>query len=289
MSWRTVVISKRCKLDLSMGYMVVRGEDTVRVLIDEMAILMIENPAVSLTGCLLSELTSKKVRIIFCDDKRSPYAELQPYNGCHDCSRKIKQQSCWTDAQKQAVWTAIVSEKICNQAKVLLEYDREEEAAMLTGYMSELQLGDSTNREGHAAKVYFNALFGKKFSRGQENPTNAMLNYGYGLILSAFNREVTLNGYLPHIGLCHDNMFNAYNLSCDLMEPFRPIIDRVVMDTAPLEFGKEEKQALLSALSSSVQISGTEQTVLNAIKIYTRSVFEAINEFDTDKIDFFDI
>lgn len=289
MSWRTVVISKRCKLDLSMGYMVVRGEDTVRVLIDEMAILMIENPAVSLTGCLLSELTSKKVRIIFCDDKRSPYAELQPYNGCHDCSRKIKQQSCWTDAQKQAVWTAIVSEKICNQAKVLLEYDREEEVAMLTGYMSELQLGDSTNREGHAAKVYFNALFGKKFSRGQENPTNAMLNYGYGLILSAFNREVTLNGYLPHIGLCHDNMFNAYNLSCDLMEPFRPIIDRVVMDTAPLEFGKEEKQALLSALSSSVQISGTEQTVLNAIKIYTRSVFEAINEFDTDKIDFFDI
>lgn len=289
MSWRTVVISKRCKLDLSMGYMVVRGEDTIRVLIDEMAILMIENPAVSLTGCLLCELTNKKVRIIFCNEKRSPYAELQPYNGCHDCSQKIKQQLGWTEEQKNIVWTAIVSEKICNQAKVLIDYDHEIEASMLTGYMSEICIGDTTNREGHSAKVYFNALFGKKFSRGQENPINAMLNYGYGLILSAFNREVTLNGYITHMGLCHDNMFNAYNLSCDLMEPFRTLVDRVVLDLEPVEFGKEEKKALLSMLSSTVRIAGTEQTILNAIKIYTRSVFEAMNELNIDKIEFYDI
>lgn len=289
MSWRTVVISKRCKLDLSMGYMVVRGEETVRVLIDEMAILMIENPAVSLTGCLLSELTNRKVRIIFCDDKRSPYAELQPYNGSHDSSLKIKQQSAWTEEQKLTVWTGIVQEKICNQAKVLLENELTEEAAMLTAYVSELAFGDATNREGHAAKVYFNALFGKKFSRGQENSINAMLNYGYALLLSAFNREVTLNGYLPNIGLCHDNRFNPYNLSCDLMEPFRVLIDREVIKTQPVEFGKDEKRALLSLLNTTVHIAGANQTVLNGIKIYTRSVFEAINKTDPEKIDFFEL
>lgn len=289
MSWRTVVISRRCKLDLSMGYMVVRGEETVRVHIDEIAILMIENPAVSLTGCLLAELTNKKVRIIFCDDKRSPYAELQPYNGCHDSSLKIKQQSIWSTEQKLMIWTDIVREKICNQAKVLLDNGKEEETAMLTQYVSEISFGDATNREGHAAKVYFNALFGKQFSRGQENPINAMLNYGYSLILSAFNREVTLNGYLPNIGLCHDNRFNAYNLSCDLMEPFRIVVDRAVIATKPINFGKEEKRTLLSLLNSTVHISGTNQTLLNGIKIYTRSVFEAIDRSDPEKIEYFEL
>ena len=289
MSWRTVVISNRCKLDLSMGYMVVRGGETVRVLLDEIAILMIENPAVSLTGCLLAELSRRKIRVIFCDEKRSPYAELQPYEGCHDCSRKIKEQTGWTEEQKLSAWTEIVTEKICNQAKILVEYGHEEEAAMLTGYMSEMQYGDSTNREGHAAKVYFNALFGKSFSRGQDNPVNAALNYGYGLILSAFNREVTLNGYLTHIGLCHDNMFNPYNLSCDLMEPFRALVDRVVLDLQPKTFERDEKRALLSVLHAPIYISGTEQTVLNAIKLYTRSVFEAINNSNPDRIHFAEI
>ena len=289
MSWRTVLISSRCKLDYSMGYMVIRGEETARIFIDEIAVLMIENPAVSMTGCLLSELTNKRVRIIFCDEKRSPYAELQPYSGCHNASLKIKQQMKWTSEQKIEVWTAIVLEKICNQAKTLVEYGHEVEAAMLTGYMRELLPGDETNREGHAAKVYFNALFGKSFSRGQENPINAALNYGYGLILSAFNREVTLCGYLPHMGLCHDNMFNPYNLSCDIMEPFRAIVDRKVLDIAPFEFGKKEKQALLGVLHSPVRIAGTEQTVMNAVKIYSRSVFEAIEASNADRINFIEL
>ena len=288
MSWRTVVISRRCKLDLSMGYMVVRAEETTRVLLDEMAILMIENPAVSMTGCLLAELANQKIRVIFCDEKRSPYGELQPYHGCHDCTLRIKQQMCWTEVQKRIAWTRIVKEKICNQAKVLLEQAHDEEAAMLTGYVSDLQFADSTNREGHAAKVYFNALFGKTFSRGQENPTNASLNYGYGLLLSAFNREVTLNGYLPHLGLCHDNRFNPYNLSCDLMEPFRPLVDQTVLEMQPTEFGKEEKQKLLSLLHSTVFLSGMEQTVLNAIKLYCRSVFDAVNAGDAERIAFFE-
>ena len=289
MSWRTVVISHRCKLDLSMGYMVVRGEDTSRVLIDEMAILMIENPAVSMTGCLLSELSKQKVRIIFCDEKRSPYAELQPYSGCHDCSLKIRQQSEWSEEQRKTAWTEIVYRKICNQSAVLLEHGHDKEGAMLAGYAAEIVFGDSTNREGHAAKVYFNALFGKDFSRGQENPTNAALNYGYGLLLSAFNREITLNGYITHLGLCHDNMFNPYNLSCDLMEPFRVLVDREVIRMAPTEFGKEEKHRLLSILHSSVHIGKTTQTVLNAVKIYTHSVFDAVNECNAGKINFIEI
>ena len=287
MSWRTIVISSRCKLDLSMGYMVVRSnEETKRVFMDEMAVLIIENPAVSMTGCLLAELSRQKIRIIFCDEKRNPYGELQPYNGSFDCSRKIKVQTSWTDAQKGAVWTEIVAEKIRNQSAVLLDTGHDNEAIMLHNYLSELQYADCSNREGHAAKVYFNALFGKEFSRGQENSINAALNYGYGLLLSAFNREVTLNGYLTQLGLFHDNMFNVYNLSCDLMEPFRPIIDREVLAMKNDKFEKEEKYQLVSLLNNMFYIDGNKQTLINTIKIYTHSVFDAINDLDTSKIKF---
>ena len=289
MSWRTVIISNRCKLDLSVGYMVVRGEDTKRIFLEEIAVLLIENPAVSMTGCLLSELAKQKIRVIFCDEKRNPYAELQPYNACHDSSGKIRTQIAWTESRKKTVWTEIVTEKIRNQARLLGELGFESESAMLSGYAADVTHGDLTNREGHAAKVYFNALFGKSFSRGQENPVNAALNYGYSLLLSAFNREVSLNGYLAQLGICHDNAGNPYNLSCDLMEPFRPVIDRVVYNMNPVFFEKEEKICLVSLLRESFMISGSRQTLLNAVKIYTKSVFDAINDNDLSEVKFIKI
>ena len=96
---------------------------------------------------------------------------------------------------------------------------------MLNGYIKEIKFNDATNREGHAAKVYFNALFGMNFNRNADNAINAALNYGYSIILSAVNREVVSNGYLTQLGLFHDNMFNQFNLSCDIMEPLRILID----------------------------------------------------------------
>lgn len=284
MSWRTVIISNRCKLDYKMGFMVVRGEETKRVFLDEMAILLIENSAVSLTGCLLEALTEKKVRVIFCDSKRSPMAELCPYYGSHDCSRKIKAQVEWNDDLKGAVWAEIIFEKIRKQAEFLSELGKVREAAMLTSYLSQIEEYDATNREGHAAKVYFNAVFGMEFTRSEENPINASLNYGYSLILSAFNRAITSAGYLTQLGLFHGNMFNPYNFSCDLMEPFRVLIDRAVYAESPKAFGKEEKIFLWDVLNRTVVINQTRQTVLNAIGIYTHSVFEALNDAEPSRI-----
>lgn len=196
MSWRVVVISNRCKLDLSMNYMVVRGEETKRVSLNEIAILIIENNAVSMTGCLLSALVDKKVRVILCDGKGNPQAELIPYYGCHNDARKIKLQLQWEVSAKESIWTRIVKEKIANQEK-LLERTECPEHELLSQYIEQIRPGDITNREGHAAKVYFNALFGKKFNRDdEENIINAALNYGYSLILSAVNREVSSKGYL---------------------------------------------------------------------------------------------
>lgn len=287
MSWRTVVVSSRCKLDLKMGYMVIRGEDTKRIFLDEMALLVIENPAVSLTGCLLEALVEKKVRVVFCDGKRSPMAELSPYYGAHDSSRKIKAQLAWQDGTKGAVWTDIVSEKIRKQAELLRELQKTEEAALLLSYLGQIELYDTTNREGHAAKVYFNAVFGMAFTRSADCAINAALNYGYGVLLSAFNREITSCGYLTQLGIFHSNMFNHYNLSCDLMEPFRVLVDRRVQKMQPDSFESKEKYALWDILNQTVLINNTSQTVLNAIKLYVHSVFDALNDNDTARIRFY--
>lgn len=286
MSWRTVVVSSSAKLDYQLGYMVIRKQDVVKIHISEIAVVLIETTAVSLTAALLCELTKKKIKVIFCDEKRNPSSELIAYYGSHDTSMKIRKQMEWDAATKAAVWTEIVSEKIRKQAELLEEYDREE-ADMLFQYIKEIHFGDETNREGHAAKVYFNALFGLDFSRSAENSTNAALNYGYGIILSAFNREIVANGYITQIGLFHDNMFNQFNFGSDLMEPFRPLVDRVVKELQPLKFDHEEKVQMLQILQQEVIISGRKEFVNNAIKIYCRSIFDALNDKDTSLIKFY--
>lgn len=286
MSWRTVVVSSSAKLDYQLGFMVIRKQDVVKIHISEISVVLIETTAVSLTAALLSELIKKKVKVIFCDEKRNPSSELTPYYGCHDTSMKIRRQMEWTADTKAAVWTEIVSDKIRKQAEHLSEYDRDE-ADMLFHYITEIHFGDETNREGHAAKVYFNALFGMDFSRSAENSTNAALNYGYGIILSAFNRGIVANGYITQIGLFHDNMFNQFNLGSDLMEPFRPLVDQVVKELKPVKFEHEEKVRMLQVLQKEVLISGRKEFVNNAIKIYCRSIFDALNDNDTSLIKFY--
>lgn len=289
MSWRTVVITSRCKLDYKMGYMVVRAEEIKKVFLDEIAILIIENPAVALTGCLLEALTEKKIRVIFCDAKRNPHAELVPYYNAYDTSRKVKAQIAWSSDVKGAVWADIVAEKIRKQADFLEEQHRGSEAALLRSYLTQIEPHDTTNREGHAAKVYFNGLFGKGFTRSEENPTNAALNYGYSILLSAFNREVTAHGYLTQLGIFHDNMFNHFNFSCDLMEPFRILVDRRVKGMTFSVFASEQKYQMVNVLNDTVYIQQTKQTVLNAIKLYCRSVFDAMNEGDLSLIQFYSL
>ena len=290
MSWRTVVISHRCKLDLNLGYMVIRGEtETKRIFLEEVSMLIIEDPAVSLTGCLLASLTERKIKVILCDTKRNPTAELVPFYGSHDCSRKLRAQITWDQHLKDTVWREIVSDKIRKQADFLYDLGRRDEGDLLTSYLAEITPGDTTNREGHAAKVYFNALFGMQFTRSEECATNSALNYGYGILLSIFNREIVANGYLTQLGVFHDNMFNHFNLSCDLMEPFRILVDRHVASCRFTEFGTEEKHAVLAFLNIDVRIDNTTQTLVNAVKIYVRSVFDALNDGDPAKIKHYSI
>ena len=286
MSWRIVVISKRAKLDYQLGYMVVRNEEVTKIYLGEISTVLIESTAVSITTSLLAELTKKKIKVIFCDEKRNPSSELIGYYGSHDTSNKVRKQIQWNCSIKDAVWTEIVTEKIRKQ-KELLEYLGKEESGVLQSYLNEICWKDETNREGHAAKVYFNELFGLSFTRTEDSLVNAALNYGYSIILSAFTREIAAGGYITQLGLFHDNMFNQFNFASDLMEPFRILVDREVVNMSMTEFAQDEKMRLVDILNQEVVIDGKKQYVNNAIKIYCKSVFDALNENDSALIRFY--
>ena len=225
MSWRTIEISKSAKLDYQMGYMVVRQESTTKIHLSEIHTLILATTAISITCALLSELTKQKIKVVFCDEKRNPSSELIPYYGSHDSSAKVRAQIQWDNEMKLEVWTQIVKEKIRQQA-LHLKTRSKSQYEMLEDYIRQVQFADSTNREGHAAKVYFNALFGLDFSRGADIVVNSALNYGYAIMASMFSREITSCGYMTQLGLFHDNMFNHFNLASDLMEPFRVLVYR---------------------------------------------------------------
>ena len=285
MSWRTVIVTGCAKLDYKMDYLVVRKKDeTYRIHLSEISNLIIESTGVSLTTMLLCELVKKKVKVIFCDEQHNPSSELTPYYGCHDTSVKIRYQIVWEKGIKSQVWTEIVTEKIRQQMEHLYDLDKIEQANLLGEYIKEIKIGDTTNREGHAAKVYFNGLFGLDFTRSEDNPINAALNYGYSIILACFNREIVANGYMTQLGLFHENQFNKFNLASDFMEPFRILVERKVYNMKMDCFEHDEKMEMYSILNDQVYIDGKLHYVNNAIKIYCRSLFDALNNRDISLI-----
>lgn len=288
MSWRSVVINSRAKLELKNGYLVIRSDKVKRVHVDEISVLIIENTGCAVTVALLEALWENKTAVIFCDSKRNPGAQLLPYYNSFDCSARLASQVQWSNEIKALVWTEIIKEKIRKQAKVL-QANNLKNSDLLLSYVDEIEIGDATNREGHAARVYFNSLFGSSFSRSNDDFINSALNYGYGILLSLVNREIVANGYLTQLGLFHKNIFNQFNLASDLMEPFRPVFDSIVY-TMPKgnELEHADKLFILNTLTKRVVIGKAHQTIDNAIAIYVKSVLDALDNNDVSLIRFYD-
>lgn len=286
MGFRTVVVKHRCKLDVKLNYMVCRGDVETRIFLPEISTLILESTAISLTTALISELTKSGAKIVFCDEKHNPENELVPYHAHYSSFKKIQEQLKWSPKTKQKIWSKIIKEKINNQKKILQKYGFKDDAKLLEKYMHNVNLNDASNREGFAAKVYFNALFGQDFARRSASFVNGALNYGYAVILACFNREIVKNGYLTQLGIWHKNEFNYFNLSSDLMEPFRTLIDAIVLEMPDTE--QRFKFKILEVLEQKVKIGGKEQLLENAIAVYCRSVFDALNKNNEQLIMFYE-
>lgn len=278
MSWRTIVVQNLSKLSFKNGYLVVRQDKTETIHLSEIGVLMLESTAITITVHLLAELTRNKINVIFCDEKRNPSSQLVPFYSSHNTPETIGLQMDWTEEKKGILWQNIVIEKIIKQSEVLSRIGFTGASKKMLTYSSEVQPNDSTNREAIAAKLYFSTLFGNSFVRSDTNSTNAALNYGYTLLLSSFNREITVKGYLSQIGVHHKNRFNHYNLSSDLMETYRPLIDEYVYKNIEKPFDSEYKKELVKLLDSRVEIRNTKQYLYNALTIYVSSIMNSMKD-----------
>lgn len=287
MGFRTVVIKQRSKLDLRMNYLVCRNEEETKIYIPEISYVILESTSISLTTALLSELIKNNVKIIFCDEHHNPESELVGLYQHYNCVKHIQKQFQWKDYTKGKVWAEIVKNKIAQQANLLACANCPQEAKMLRAYCTQVENNDITNREGHAAKVYFNALFGKEFQRRDQAFTNKVLNYGYAILLSMFNREIVRQGYLTQIGIWHKNEFNYFNLSSDIMEPFRAIVDKAALTIQPEDISFKIK--MLEICNMQVKIDGKMQYLENAISTYCQSVMQALNSNDIKCIKFYEM
>src|SRR5690625_14808 len=277
MTWRTVILTKDSKISLRLDHLIVEDEKVTTVPLTEIGQLIIENPNIIMTGHILNALSKYKITTIICDERHLSYAQVNLIYGHIRQTNVIKKQFNWEDEQKELLWKYIIKQKIYNQKKLLQSwYGGNYE--ILSNYISQVEIGDETNREGHAAKVYFNELYGKDFIRGRDDPINWALNYGYSLIHSLLTRVIITKGLLTEIGIHHHNQFNQYNLASDFIEVYRPLIDYIVKKNINNSFERKHRRKLINVFNKKVLIRNSRQYLANSVEIYVDGLIRFLNE-----------
>lgn len=290
MSWRVVYISEAEEMKLYLDNLkVIKGEQEVLIPLSDIHTIVVDNHRTVVTGRLMNKLAEYHILLIFCDESHHPNVFSLGLYSHYRVYGVLYKQINWSDDAKGRMWQRFVQIKIRNQAS-LLEYLEKDQNIVnrLRTLANHVEFEDRTNREGHAAKLYFNELFGDSFQRmrGSVDPVNAALNYGYIVLRACVARSVVAHGLHPAFGIGHRNQFNAFNLVDDCMEVFRPVIDFWVAMTIKNEndyLTWETKQQLIRRLSSKILIDGQRQTVLNAIDLFVQSFIKAMNE-NNDKL-----
>ncbi|MCI1283056.1 MAG: type II CRISPR-associated endonuclease Cas1 [Lacticaseibacillus songhuajiangensis] len=270
MGWRTVVVTQHAKLSLSMRSLVVQTRDGSTVIpLDDVEVLLIETTQAVLTTALLAEMAERQIAVIYTSRNGQPVGEARSLTPSVRTVAKLREQINWPSERIETAWTKIVYSKIKSQQQVL-EFCRLDTSHLRT-QLDKLELNDPTNREAVAARYYFQELFGKHFSRSNEEALNAALNYGYSILLSLTNCRITASGYLTQIGIHHGSSENSYNLGSDLMEPFRPVYDQWVSQQKFNELTPDVKFMLVDLLNVVIKFNGKEELLRNAIGVHVNN------------------
>lgn len=286
MGWRSVIITQHAKLTYSMNMMIVQTRDGInQIPISDINLLLVSTSQAVITSALISKLAENQSKIIFVDDKYQTVSETIDYYPNSRSLAKLKSQFNWDEKRKELLWTKVVARKIQNQIKVLQNYNLVWDDVQ--NELDQMELNDSTNRETAAARKYFISMFGKDFIRRNSGVINAALDYGYAILLSAFNREIAVNGYLSYLGIHHHSQENQFNLGSDLMEPFRPFVDYWVKAHENIdEFTPDIKFGLVELLSLEIKFNGRKTLLSNAITVYVRDCLRFLSgEIDKIKIE----
>ncbi len=251
---RTLSFSRPCSLSLKNCQMVIKMKDDpdfIRTIpIEDIGFVLLENQQISITLPLLNALADNNAAVIVCTEKMMPNAMLLNLDSNSVQGERYRDQINASEPLKKNLWKQTVEAKIRNQAALLDKLDKD--GSQLKPYWQNVKSGDTDNREGIAAKIYWDALFGDDFMRYHTGASpNEMLNYGYTVLRAAVARSLMGSGLFPAFGIYHRNRYNAFPLADDIMEPYRPYVDEIVFDlytNGEQELNKEVKAELLRLL-----------------------------------------
>lgn len=283
---RTVEISTHgCYVHSTHGQLVIeKGDETLgRIPIEDLAVLIIDSPRITMSSGLIANLAGANVALIFTDAKHLPASVTIPFTGHSTQNKTLNQQVAATGPRRKRLWSEIVAAKIGNQSRSLALAGKDD--SRLLEISKRVPSGDPKNLEAYAARIYWQKLFGPSFRRDRyADDANKLLNYGYAVMRASMARAIVATGLHPALGVHHNNQYNPMPLADDLMEPLRPFIDARVFaierelgpeDEASdrvLELNTAVKADLLSVLGDDCKLDGRPMPLLSAIGLYAASV-----------------
>jgi CRISPR-associated protein Cas1 len=260
MGWRSVVIANPASLTVhDKALSITQGDNTARVMLEDISVLVLEHAQINLTASLLSACAEAGVAVLTVNASHLPNGALIPYL---PHSRGLKVMTAQLELPlplKKRLWQRIVRQKINNQAALLIRAGKNDDSKRLLQLAGNVRSGDPDNNEAKAAQLYFRALYGPQFHRNQERFFNSAMNYGYAVVRAAIARTLTVYGFLPAFGLFHHSEQNPFNLADDIIEPYRPIVDSEIISHFPEEphddLEPPDKVKLVSILHGEVVLS----------------------------------
>jgi CRISPR-associated protein Cas1 len=249
--------------------------------VEDIGFVVLDHPQISFSMKLVEFLNANNVAVIFCDSTHMPSSMLLNLESHSLQSELFRAQVGASEPLKKNLWKQTIEAKIGNQA-AMLEHEGHK-AHELRAYAKSVKSGDMENREGLAARVYWGRLLGNGFYRDRMGPPpNHLLNYGYIVLRSAVARALSGSGLLPTLGIHHHNRYNAFCLADDIMEPYRPYVDRIALkahEAFPDEMimTKDMKAAMLALMATDVWIDGNKRPLMVALSQTTASLSRCFN------------
>lgn len=278
MAFRNIIIESPAHLSVKNSQLVIHTGSEHSIALEDISALLIESRQSTITAAALSQLGQCGCAVFVCDERHMPCAVLTGYARHSRELAVLQSQLNAGEVLKKRLWQSIVTAKIMNQSRSLLLAGEDDTAQGLEKMAAQVRSGDAGNTEASAALRYFPALFGSGFTRGQDNGINAGLNYGYAILRGCVARYLAVYGLLPALGLHHKSGLNNFNLADDLMEPFRPIVDRIVYlcfeeDT---ELTPENKRQLFNCLNLDILSGGQRHSVAYAAERLVQSLVRSL-------------
>lgn len=278
------MIQNPARLTLNKGQLRLENDCGVHTLpLEDVTALILESPQISLTSALLAQCQDHGIAVITCDATHTPNGLMVPFQPHSRQSKVARIQVSWTDDLKKRLWQRLVQAKITGQAHCLSACEGKDAATRLYALSGLVESGDPANTEAQAAREYWPRLMGSDFRRGGNCIVNAALNYGYAIIRANVARAQVSYGLLPAFGIHHDNELNAFNLTDDVMEVFRPLADmevRRMKDAGELEgnatLSIENRQKLAALGAAHCRIAGQIHTLANAAEKMAAGLVNAI-------------